>query len=94
VHVVDFVRARTALVAIVQQATYLLPIFEKPRELTPEEVRALTRATADVAAHLNVFGAAITETDGKPALAPEPPPVRTIEQTVAAIEAGQVETHS
>jgi hypothetical protein len=67
-HYLDFARARSAWIAIQQTTTLGMPIFDKMRELQPEEVRALIRAAGDIAMNVKILGMALTETDGsKPA---------------------------
>ena len=67
-HFLDFARARSAWIAIQQTTTLGMPIFDKMRELQPEEVRALIRAAGDIAMNVKILGMALTETDGsKPA---------------------------
>jgi hypothetical protein len=64
-HIIDTIRARNALLGIHQTSEMLLKFVADPRELQPDEIRALVRATGDMNSLVNMLGMALTESDGK-----------------------------
>jgi hypothetical protein len=64
-HIIDTIRARNALLSINQTSGMLLRLLDEPRELQPDEARALVRAAGDLTSLVNMLGMALTESDGK-----------------------------